>query len=58
MLAWLRQVVLQGGKIAEHDMQMFHITDSPAEVVEIVMRAQSSLKELDGTIADEIRIPS
>jgi uncharacterized protein (TIGR00730 family) len=58
MLAWLREVVLQGGKIAEHDMQMFHITDSPAEVVEIVMRAQSSLKELDGTIADEIRIPS
>ncbi|HZN01171.1 MAG TPA: TIGR00730 family Rossman fold protein, partial [Pyrinomonadaceae bacterium] len=58
MLAWLREVVLQEGKIAEHDMQMFHITDSPAEVVEIVMRAQSSLKELDGTIADEIRIPS
>jgi len=58
LLAWLREVVLQGGKIGEHDMQMFHITDSPAEVVEIVMRAQSSLKELDGTIPDEIRIPS
>jgi uncharacterized protein (TIGR00730 family) len=58
MLAWLREEVLTSGKIAEHDMQVFHITDSPAEVVEIVMRAQSSLKELDTGISDEIRIPS
>ena len=58
MLAWLREVVLPSGKIAEHDMQMFHITDSPAEVVEIVMRAQSSLTELNSAISDEIRIPS
>src|SRR6185295_6556934 len=43
MLDWLRAVVLPGGKISEHDMDIFHITDSPAEVVEIVTRAQSSL---------------
>jgi hypothetical protein len=35
---------------------MFHITDSPAEVAEIVRRSQSSLAELDGAISDEIRI--
>lgn len=57
MLAWLREVVLASGKISEHDMGMFHITDSPAEVVEIVMRSQSSLTELDNTLPDEIRIP-
>ena len=56
MLEWLGDVVLMGGKISNHDMQMFHVTDSPAEVVEIVRRAQSSLSELDSEISNEIRI--
>ena len=58
MLDWLRDVMLQGGKIADHDMEMFHITDSPAEVIEIVVRSQSSLTELDTPISDDIRLPS
>ena len=57
MLDWLRAEVLAGGKISEHDLEMFHVTDSPAEVVEIVVRSQSSLHELDGQISDEIRVP-
>jgi uncharacterized protein (TIGR00730 family) len=56
MLKWLGDVVLTSGKISNHDMEMFHITDSPAEVAEIVRRSQSSLAELDGAISDEIRI--
>jgi len=48
--------VLPDGKISEHDMDIFHITDSPAEVVEIVTRSQSSLHQLDNTISDEIRL--
>ena len=56
MLDWLRDVVLSDGKIGTNDMQMFHITDSPAEVVEIVTQSQSSLSELDDTISSEIRI--
>jgi uncharacterized protein (TIGR00730 family) len=56
MLDWIRAVVLPGGKISEHDMDIFHITDSPAEVVEIVNRAQSSLHELDAAISDDIRV--
>jgi uncharacterized protein (TIGR00730 family) len=56
MLAWLREAVLPGGKIAEHDLDLFHVVDSPAEVVEIVMRSQSSLTQLDQTISDEIRM--
>ena len=56
MLQWLGDVVLTEGKISEHDMKMFHITDSPAEVVEIVRGAQSSLAELDSAISDEIRL--
>jgi len=58
MLAWLREVMLAEGKISEHDMEMFHITDSPAEVVEIVTRSQSSVTQLDASISDEIRMPS
>ena len=57
MLEWLDDVVLTEGKISNHDMKLFHVTDSPAEVVEIVTRAQSSLAELDSEISDEIRIP-
>src|SRR5262249_12259133 len=34
LLEWLRQVVLPGGKISELDFNLFHVTDSPAEVVE------------------------
>ncbi len=57
MLDWLRAEVLTSGKISNHDMDLFYITDSPAEVVEIVTRSQSSLAELDHTISDEIRVP-
>jgi uncharacterized protein (TIGR00730 family) len=58
MLDWLRAVVLPGGKISEHDLDIFHITDSPAEVVEIVTRSQSSLSHMDSTVSDEIRLSS
>lgn len=56
MLAWLREEVLRGGKIAEHDLNLFYVTDSPAEVVEIVTRSQSTIAELDNAISDEIRV--
>jgi uncharacterized protein (TIGR00730 family) len=55
LLDWLREAVLPGGKISEHDMAMFHITDSPAEVVEIVTKSQGSLAVLD-PVSDDIRV--
>jgi uncharacterized protein (TIGR00730 family) len=58
MLDWLRAVVLPGGKISEHDLDMFHVTDSPSEVVEIINRSQSSLHDIDATVSDEIRVPN
>ena len=54
MLDWFRAVVLPDGKISEHDLDMFHVTDSPAEVVEIVVRSQSSLSEM-GAVSDLLR---
>ena len=56
LLAWVREVVLPAGKISENDLKLFHVTDSPAEVVEIVMQSQNSLTKLDNPISDEIRV--
>jgi uncharacterized protein (TIGR00730 family) len=50
MLDWLRDVVLADGNISPHDMELFYVTDSPAEVVEIVKRSQSSLTELESSV--------
>lgn len=47
MHEWLREVVLAEGKISETDLAMLRVTDSPAEVVEIVTQSQSSLTEMD-----------
>jgi uncharacterized protein (TIGR00730 family) len=58
LLDWLRQVVLTGGKISNNDLSMFHITDSPQEVLDILNKSQSSLHELDKLVSDDIRLPS
>lgn len=58
LLDWFKEVVLTGGKISEHDFSIFHVTDSPREVLEILTRSQNSLTELDKIVSDEIRIPS
>jgi uncharacterized protein (TIGR00730 family) len=55
LLDWIRDVVLPGGKISEHDQRLFHITDSPEEVVQIVVRSQNSLAQ-DKLVSDEIRL--
>ena len=58
LLEWLRQVVLTDGKIGENDLAMFHVVDTPEEVLEIVHRSQDSLDELDKFVSGDIRIPS
>ena len=58
LLEWLKQVVLTDGKIGEHDLAMFHVVDTPQEVLEIVNRSQDSLDELDKLVSNDIRFPS
>jgi len=58
LLAWFKDVVLPSGKISDVDFSIFHITDSPQEVIEIMNRSQSSLTEFDKLVSDEIRVPS
>lgn len=58
LLEWFREHMLPEGKIAETDLRLFHVTDSPAEVVEIVLRSQSTLEPLNSLLRDDPTIPS
>jgi len=57
LLTWMSEFVLPEGKISESDMRLFHITDSPSEVVKIVTRSQNALTPMDKLVSDEIRLP-
>jgi len=39
LVDWLRGTVLPGGKIAHQDLDLFSVTDDPAEAVDLVVRA-------------------
>ena len=42
MLDWLRGPMLKEGKIVEEDFRRLHVTDSPAEVIEIIKTYEAS----------------
>src|SRR5215212_10213490 len=44
MLKWMEEIMLPEGKIAADDLRLLHLTDSPSEVVEIVVQSQDSLR--------------
>src|SRR6266536_3819336 len=46
MLDWLRGPMLAEGKIVEEDFRLLHVTDSPAEIVEIVSRRTRELEKV------------
>src|SRR6266699_4109087 len=47
LLDWIRDYAMKQGKVSETDLHLLHVTDSPAEVVEIIIKSQSSLHHLD-----------
>lgn len=53
LLNWIRDPAMKEGKISEQDLKLLHVTDSPAEVVQIVINSQSSLRGLDKSLADD-----
>src|SRR6266404_2204526 len=57
LLDWIRDYAMKQGKVSEKDLQLLHVTDSPAEVVEIIIKSQSSLHHLDKN-SDAYRFPS
>jgi len=42
---WLQGEVRRRGLIGEHDLELFHITDSPGEIVEIVTRRWREMRD-------------
>ena len=54
MMDWLRGAVLAEKNISEGDLFLLHLTDSPAEAVEIVVRSQDALRHMDKTISTDI----
>ena len=58
MLNWIRDFAMKEGKVSENDLKLLHLTDSPAEVVKIIVDSQSSLRMdvgLSSEIADPVR---
>lgn len=53
MLDWIKGLMLSEGKINEADLSLLHLTDSPAEAVEIVVRSQDSLRKLTNPASNE-----
>ena len=43
LLNWIRDPAMKEGKITAQDLKLLHVTDSPAEVVKIIVESQSSL---------------
>jgi uncharacterized protein (TIGR00730 family) len=43
LLDWIRDPAMTEGKVSEQDLKLLHITDSPAEVVKIIVDSQSAL---------------
>ncbi len=54
LLNWIRDSALKEGKVNEDDLKLVHVTDSPAEVVQIIVNSQSSLRVLETSVAAEV----
>jgi uncharacterized protein (TIGR00730 family) len=55
LVTWISELLLKEGKITEAELKLLHVTDSPEEVVRIIIESQSSLRKLDNSISDEYR---
>jgi uncharacterized protein (TIGR00730 family) len=45
MIDWIKGTVLGKGMISEEDLRRLHLTDSPAEIVEIISRSHDELEK-------------
>ncbi len=58
LVDWIHNYMLPQGKIKESDLRLFQITDSPAEVVEIMKLSQNTIVEVADLAEDLYRVPS
>ncbi|HEY6232193.1 MAG TPA: TIGR00730 family Rossman fold protein [Pyrinomonadaceae bacterium] len=52
LINWIRDWALKEGKVTEEDLRRLHVTDSPAEVVQIIINSQGSLGGENPIIAE------
>ncbi|WP_030173006.1 TIGR00730 family Rossman fold protein [Spirillospora albida] len=45
LLDWVKAVMLPSGKISAHDIELFHVTDDPAEAVQIIVDAHHKAEQ-------------
>src|SRR5882762_8940620 len=55
LMDWIRDFALRENKISESDLHLLHLTDSPAEIVQIIVNSQSSLRHFEKGLRDEYR---
>jgi hypothetical protein len=56
MLRWIKQTMLSEGKVSEADLALLRICDSPAEVVEMIVRAsQEQAAAMEEQATEELR---
>jgi uncharacterized protein (TIGR00730 family) len=54
MIDWIKGPVLTDRNISEEDLKRLHLTDSPAEIVEIISRSQDELEKVVKIPADYV----
>jgi len=52
MVSWLQDSILKAKNIADEDFRLLHVTDSPSEVVDIVVRSQDALSKIHSDTYD------
>ncbi|MBA3441801.1 MAG: hypothetical protein H0T92_18230 [Pyrinomonadaceae bacterium] len=53
IMRWLEDTALVENNISELDLRLLHVTDSPAEAVEIVARNQDTIRRPDSNGASD-----
>jgi len=56
LLSWIRDFALTQAKVTEQDLKLLHVTDSPNEVVQIIVDSQSTLR-VENNLISEISDP-
>lgn len=52
MVSWLQDSILKAKNIADEDFRLLHVTDSPSEAVDIVVRSQDALSKIHSDTYD------
>ncbi|HXD29796.1 MAG TPA: TIGR00730 family Rossman fold protein [Pyrinomonadaceae bacterium] len=55
LMDWIKDIALKEGKISQADLELLHLTDSPSEVVRIIVERQNALRALREIADDDYR---